>query len=298
MRRGTALPTHSQGWPGAAGHLAEHRASRRRREPSCTRRRTLVRASHSPPTQDHRPRSLSSRARLAVCSRSALCRAVGTAACDTALVIAAAALACALARARDVAISKRVMSHHSARLDYAREHRTLAYRHAEKQLKSSRRPARRSLSSTHHRPHLSPPMYCVHAHTVGTDAHARVWDGVRKHTFHPAQRLCDAWSTEAFGADTPSTTLWHLVPDCETSTKHTHKRHDNVHTSGSLRHTRPDTASQSGPPTEGQPQSPPREGGAGLRMRSPSTAIVGGGAARPLLTARACWTMDSPRLCT
>ena len=40
-----------------------------------------------------------------------------------------------------------------------------------------------------------------------------------------------------------------------------------VHTSGSLRHARPDTASPSGPPIEDHPQAPAGEGGAGLRMK-------------------------------
>ena len=49
---------------------------------------------------------------------------------------------------------------------------------------------------------------------------------------------------------------------CETSTN-THTDDTPIHTSGSLRHTRPDTASPSGPPTEDHPQAPAGEGGGG-----------------------------------
>ena len=75
--------------------------------------------------------------------------------------------------------------------------------------------------------------------------------------------------------------------------RHTHRRHDNIHTSGSLRRGRPDVLAQSGPPLEDRPQAPVWGVWAGRRMKSPSVAGVGG-AARSLLTARACWTMDSP----
>ena len=41
-----------------------------------------------------------------------------------------------------------------------------------------------------------------------------------------------------------------LLALCETSTKHTHRQHDNVHTSGSLGRARPDVIPRSRPPLE------------------------------------------------